>query len=205
MGTVAGVPDTQQASEQKSLYDRDFYTWARQQVDSLKRRDFATIDWENVIEEVEGLVRSEERRLKSQYARVMEHFLKLQYRRLGDNQYLAGWSNSVEGARSEIHKVLQENPGLKSKRDEVFSRAWVDSRRDTINAFVHYSTERIQDDAILFRERKRLTREWSQVLPQHNPYTRHQVEGSDWMPERIRLAQRPQSRHQPSPKLDWSR
>ncbi len=53
METVAGVPDTHQASERDNLYDRDFYTWAIHQADALKRRDFNAVDWENVIEEIE--------------------------------------------------------------------------------------------------------------------------------------------------------
>lgn len=205
MGVVAGIPDTQQASEQKSLYDRDCYTWAREQADALKRRDFDAVDWENVIEEIEALGRSEERSLKSQYARVMEHFLKLQYREPRETEPVAGWVRSVKGARGEIEEVLQDSPGLEGKRDELFAKAWLNARRRAINAFVDRATEGIQNDSMLNREQKHLTREWSQVLPQQNPYTRRQVETPFWMPERTRLTQRPRSRHQPAPKLDRSR
>ena len=55
------------------------------------------------------------------------------------------------------------------------------------------------------RERKRLTREWSQTLPQANPYTREQVEDSFWMPEQNKIGARPQSPHQPVRKPDGSR
>ena len=64
---------------------------------------------------------------------------------------------------------------------------------DAVTAFVQYSTAGIKDDSMHLRERKRLTREWSQTLPHANPYTREQVEDSFWLPERTRLAQRPQS------------
>ena len=191
MGVVAKVPDQQQASETSSLYDRDFYTWAVQQAAALRRRDFSAVDWENVIEELEALARTEERSLKSQYARAMEHLLKLQYREAGETEPVAGWRNSVNQARVEIKEVLQENPGLKSKRDEVLARAWLSARRAVTNAFVDRGTERIKDDSMHLRERKRLTREWSQTLPQANPYTREQVEDSFWLPERTRLAQHP--------------
>ena len=82
MGTAARIPDTQQTREREmdELYWRDSYSWAMQQADALRRRDFAGVDWENVIEEIEDLARSEARRLISQYVRIMEHFLKLQYR-----------------------------------------------------------------------------------------------------------------------------
>ena len=39
MGTLAGIPHTQQPPPLKSLYDEDYYTWARQQADALRHRD----------------------------------------------------------------------------------------------------------------------------------------------------------------------
>lgn len=205
MGVVAKVPDQQQASETSRLHDRDFYTWTVQQAAALRRRDFSAVDWENVIEEIETLGRTEERSLKSQYARAMEHLLKLQYRRPEETEPVAGWRKSVDQARIEIKRVLQDNPGLKGKRDEVFAKAWLDAREDAVTAFVQYSTEGIKDDSIHLRERKRLTREWSRTLPQANPYTREQVEDSFWLPEQTRLTQRPQSPHPPVRKSDGSR
>ena len=131
--------------------------------------------------------------------------MNLQYWRPGETDPVAGWRNSVNQARLEIQKVLRDNPGLQGKRDEVFARAWLDARGDALNAFVQYSTERIKDKSMYLREQKRLTREWSQVLPRENPYTRQQVETPFWIPERVRLAPRPQSHHQPVRKLDLSR
>ena len=60
-------------------------------------------------------------------------------------------------------------------------------------AFVHHVTERIQSVSNLLREQKRLTREWSRILPRDNPYTRQQVEDSFWLPEWVGEIQRPQS------------
>ena len=205
MGVVAKVPDQQQASETGSLYDRDFYTWAVQQAAALRRRDFSAVDWENVIEELESLARTEERSLKSQYARAIEHLLKLQYRGEGETEPVAGWESSVNQARVEIEEILQDSPGLKGKHDEVLARAWLSARRAVIDAFVHHATAGIKDDPMRHREQKRLTKEWSQTLPQANPYTREQVEDPFWMPERTRSAQRPQSPRQPVRKSDGSR
>ena len=205
MGTVAGIPNTQQAYKQKSLYDRDYYTWAREQADALKRRDFSTIDWENITEEIEALVRGEESSLRSQYSRIMEHFLQLQYREARETGPVSGWRISVDNARTEIEELLQDSPGLKGQRDELFGEAWERARRRVIKAFVNHATESIQDNSMPLRERKGQAQEWSQVLSQQNPYTRQQVEDSDWMPERIRLAHRPQIRHQPVRQVDLRR
>ena len=113
MRTVAGILDTQQPTEPENLYDRDFYTWARQQANALKQRNFTAIDWENITEEIEALVRAEESSLRSQYVRIIEHFLKLQYRkdRDGEPEAVAGWLNSISNAQIEIEELLQDCPG----------------------------------------------------------------------------------------------
>ena len=205
MATVAGIPDAQRTRDPKALYDQDYYTWARQQADALKRRDFEAVDWENVIEEIEALVRGEESSLRSQYARIIEHFLKLQYRDSREAGSVAGWTISIDNAREEIRELLQDSSGLKTQRDELFHDAWERARRRVINAFARQAAEGIRNESAFLRERKRLRREWNRALPQQNPYTREQVEDSDWMPARQRLAQRPQSRQQPTPEHDWPR
>ena len=114
MGVAAKVPDQQQASETGNLYDRDFYTWAVQQAAALRRRDFSAVDWENVIEEIESLARTEERSLKSQYARAMEHLLKLQYRGDEETEPVAGWRKFRESSPGGNRR----NPAGKSRTEE---------------------------------------------------------------------------------------
>ena len=111
----------------------------------------------------------------------------------------------MNNARGEIDIVLHHSPGLKGRRDQLFAEAWPRARNTAISAFVHHATEAIQSDSTLVREQKRLTREWNDLLPQDNPYTRQQVETHFCLPERLSVAQRPQSRRQPAPKIDWTR
>ena len=151
------------------------------------------------------MVTSQESSLRSQYARVMEHFLKLQYRDARETEPLAGWRISIDNARMEIEALLQDSPGLQSRCEDLFHDAWKRARRRVINAFAHEAAAGNPNDSAFLRERKRLTREWSGALPQDNPYNRQQVEDPDWMPERARLSQRPQSRQQSTPKIDWDR
>ncbi len=166
------------------LYHTDGYTWAIEQADALRRRDFDAVDWDNVIEEIEDLSRSEERSLKSQYAKVIEHLLKLQYRRQWETGPVSGWETSVNTARREIEDVLRENPGLAGRRDEVFARAWHKAKADAVAAFVAHDIETIVDETPRRRASKRLTRSWNEVLPAGCPYTRAQVEAAHWWPER---------------------
>ena len=204
MATVAGVPDTQRPAEHQDLYHRDHYAWAKRQVDALKRHDLDAIDWGNITEEIEALVTTQESSLRSQYVRIMEHFLKLQYREPRNTEPVAGWEISVDNARTEIEGLLHDSRGLKGRCDALLRDAWPYAKKRAITAFVNDSTRRIHNDSARYRERKRLRREWTRILSQNNPYTRQQVEDSEWMPERVHLQRRPQSHHL-ADRPEWTR
>ena len=204
MATVAGTPAIRQTQQPASLYDRDRYTWASQQADALRRRDFHGIDWENLIGEIEALVRGDESSLKSQYARIMEHFLKLQYRTAQDDGNVAGWTVSINDARRQIAYLLDDSPGLAAKQDNLFNEAWKRARTQAIDAFIPQPAGGLRNQAGFLRETKRLLREWNQILPDDNPFSRRQAEDRLWLPEPRVLTRRPQSRS-PSDTLDWSR
>ena len=180
--TATPVRGVRQATAAE-LYRTDVYTWAIEQAGALRRRDFDAVDWDNVIEEIEDLGRSEERSLKSWYAKVIEHLLKLQYRRQWETGPVPGWRTSVNNARREIEDVLRENPGLGGKRDEVFAKAWWKAKADAIAAFVNHDMAAIVDEAQYRSEQKRLSRSWNEVLPAGCPYSRAQVEDAHWWPE----------------------
>lgn len=204
MATVAGTPAIRQTQQPASLYDRDRYTWASQQVDALKRRDFDGVDWDNVTGEIEAWVRGEESSLKSQYARIMEHFLKLQYRTAQDAGNVAGWTISINDARQQINDLLEDSPGLAAEQDNLFNEAWKRARRKAIDAFIPQPASGLRNQAGFLRETKRLSREWNQILPDDNPFSRRQAEDRFWLPEPRVLTRRPQSRSD-SDTLDWSR
>lgn len=63
-----------------SLYHDDVVTWADQQVAELRRlartAPSNTIDWDNVIEEIESVGRSETSKIESWLENALEHVLK---------------------------------------------------------------------------------------------------------------------------------
>ena len=191
MAALAGTPDAQRTRTPDTLYDQDYYMWTTRQADALRRRDFGAIDWENVTKEIEALVTGQESSLKSQYIRIMEHFLKLQYWEANDTYPVAGWEISVQNARIEIKTLLEDSPALKGRANALFQQAWPMAKLKAITALVNSSTTRIADSSIRWREQKRLRREWDRVLPSHNPYALLQAENLDWMPQRAALPHRP--------------
>jgi hypothetical protein len=62
------------------LYDADFVLWSERQADLLRRMAAGErvndLDWANLVEEVEGLGKSEISAARSLLLRALEHFLK---------------------------------------------------------------------------------------------------------------------------------
>jgi Domain of unknown function DUF29 len=95
-----------------TTYDTDFYSWTQQQAGLLKARRFSDADFENIIEEIESMGRSEKRELESRLAVLLQHLLKWQYQpaRRGKS-----WELTIKWQRVDFLKVLRDNPGLKPK------------------------------------------------------------------------------------------
>ncbi|MFM7372971.1 MAG: DUF29 domain-containing protein, partial [Sphaerospermopsis kisseleviana] len=62
-----------------NLYNEDFYLWIETTAKQLKNGNFAEIDLENLIEEIESMGRSEKRALKSNLLILLMHLLKYKY------------------------------------------------------------------------------------------------------------------------------
>ncbi len=184
MARAAKIPQARPFAEPDThgLYLTDSYAWALAQAEAMRRRDFGAVDWENVIEEIEDLARSDARRLRSQYARTIQHLLKLQYRHPGESDPVRGWKYSIDDARTEIQRILRDSHRLESIRHTLLAKAWSDGRADAINALVADATRTIKTDSIYEREQKQLRREWNRLLPENIPYTLNQLEAPDWYP-----------------------
>jgi hypothetical protein len=56
-----------------TLYEEDFYLWLKTTAEQLKKGQFAEVDLDNLIEEIESMGRSERHALKSLLTRLLEH------------------------------------------------------------------------------------------------------------------------------------
>jgi Domain of unknown function DUF29 len=63
----------------QTLYKQDFYSWIQHHVALLKDSRFNEIDTTNLIEELEGLAKKDERELISRLIILIAHLLKWQY------------------------------------------------------------------------------------------------------------------------------
>ena len=112
---------TFKASSHRSLYERDYYTWALEQAHVLEEKRAQDLDWDNLAEEVEDLARRDVDSLRNQLARLLAHLLKWQVQ---PSRRSNSWRASIRGARDQIRELLDESPGLKSRISELFKRAY---------------------------------------------------------------------------------
>lgn len=101
----------------KTLYDSDFALWIDDTVQKLKARNTADLDWENLIEEVESLGKSDKRKLKSLLLRLFEHLLKRKH--TGMQECYRGWDIEIRNFTAQIKELLEESPSLKSYLQEI--------------------------------------------------------------------------------------
>jgi len=78
-----------------SRYDRDYYQWLLLTIQQLQDQEYAVVDWENLLEELEGLAKSQKRELKSRLLVLMEHLLKLKYWGKERDYNARGWRNTI--------------------------------------------------------------------------------------------------------------
>jgi Domain of unknown function DUF29 len=101
--------ETTISSKAPALYDRDFALWVETQVAAVRAGDVAALDVSNLIEELEGLTKRDERALGSQLKRIMAHLLKQRYQ---PERATQSWEDAIENGREEIADILEQSPSL---------------------------------------------------------------------------------------------
>ncbi|GAX35394.1 DUF29 domain-containing protein [Nodularia sp. NIES-3585] len=106
----------------KNLYDEDFYLWVEDTVRKLKARDKDNLDWENLIEEVEALGKSQRKTVRSFLVRLLEHLLKRCYVPMSD--CYRGWEIEIRNFRQRLQIELEDSPSLKNFILEILSKSY---------------------------------------------------------------------------------
>ena len=180
MGEPTSISPDKPEQSSEELYWADTYTWAMQQADALRRRDFSSVDWDNVIEEIEDMGKSELRRWKSHCASLIRHMLKLEYWPSWDVKTGQAWIRTISNAREQMRDTLDESPGLQSKKQEMLGQAWKTGRRNVARDLAE-----LQTGSQIGRGHKHAWREWERKLPNHCPYELAAIEDPGWWPEGV--------------------
>jgi Domain of unknown function DUF29 len=108
------------------LYDRDFSLWIDTTVEQLKHKNLDNIDWENLIEEIESLGKSEKNALKSNLRILLMHLLKWEYQQ---DRRSNSWSYTITEHNIRIDNAFQDSPSLKSYFADIFDNCYQDARK----------------------------------------------------------------------------
>jgi len=104
-----------------TLYENDFVAWCEATAAKLRNKELDDLDFENLIEEVENLARSDRRELKNRLVVLFAHLLKRIYVNLPEN--FNGWELTIIEQRQQIKGLLQDSPSLKPYFLEILSGA----------------------------------------------------------------------------------
>lgn len=140
----------------KGLYERDFYSWTKEQAALAREGRHGLLDLANIAEELATLGRSEAAQLRSSYRLILVHLLK---RLLQPERLSRSWDVTIGQERDNIVLHLRENPGLKSRRDEIFAVAFELARREaarqmrkplsSVPVDCPFSRQQVEDEAFL--------------------------------------------------------
>jgi hypothetical protein len=125
-------------------YDQDFALWVEENIALLKAKNYDAVDWDNLIEEVEGLTRSDKRELENRLITLFEHALKRRYVSLPD--CYRGWEVTLNRTQYKLKQILRDSPSL-------------------CNYFVSLIEECYQDAL------KNMRVEYDAIFPDHLPFS----------------------------------
>ena len=139
-------------------YEEDFYGWAIYTAQLLRDKKMSELDFENIIEEMEALGRSEKHELISRLSVLLSHLLKWQYQPTMRGH---SWVYSIKEQRKQSKIHLKDNPSLKSKLDDILIDAY---------------------DVAISKAAKETTLD-EKEFPQECPYTFDQIMNDEFYPE----------------------
>lgn len=149
-----------------TLYETDFYGWTQEQAAKLRKllaeRSNLDLDIENILEEIDGLGRSNYHQLVSRLEEIAIHLLKLHYSTALECERL--WKNSVRGQRTRIAKLLRQNPSLRPRLGEALAEGYDDALR-------HFSEDKLIELGM------------PEHLPGSSPFGEDECLADEWWPE----------------------
>ena len=91
-------------------YEKDPYAWSLEQAAFLRNKDFKNLDTEHLAEEMDTLMASDKRALRSFIKNLLLHELKKKYQ---PEKKSKSWNFSIRNSLDEIDQILKESPSLK--------------------------------------------------------------------------------------------
>ena len=123
--TVA-LPKTFQADTQSTLYEQDYALWLEQAVNLLRSQNFAEMDLENLIVELEGMGGSQKQAIESNLEVLLMHLLKYKYQ---PEKRSNSWCYTIIEHRLRLTKAFKHSPSLKRYFLQEFADCYLNARK----------------------------------------------------------------------------
>ncbi|NER02526.1 MAG: DUF29 domain-containing protein [Okeania sp. SIO3C4] len=140
----------------KLLYEVDYFEWLEKTIKLLNNRQLENLDYENLIAELEALVRSEKSAVESFVILIIQHLLLYQYweeERANNSRH---WCGEIFAFRTQLELKITTN-------------------------LRNYLAERL--DYLYGKARKSAQIKSELQLPEINPYSLEQILDEDWLPK----------------------
>ncbi|MCL1471373.1 DUF29 domain-containing protein [Argonema antarcticum] len=122
-------------SNTSNLYEQDFYLWLKTTTKLLKEKKLELVDFDNLIEEIESMGRSEKKELKSRLTTLIEHLLKIQYWQAEKANNARGWRQTIVEQRRQLEYLLEDSPSLRELLAEIWIECYVNARKDILKKY----------------------------------------------------------------------
>ncbi len=110
-----------QKAHSPTLYETDYLQWIETTIKKLQSQDYTNVDWENLIEEITDMGRSERRSLKSNFIVILVHLLKWQFQ---PEKRSGSWEGSIIEHRRRVQEALDDSPSLKPYLESIFAECY---------------------------------------------------------------------------------
>ena len=103
------------------LYETDFYAWTQEQARLLRQQQWHSIDWANLIEEIESLGKQQRQELRNRLSILLGHLLKWHFQ---PQQRSRSWLATIRIQQLDIAELLEDNPSLEPVVSALTQKAY---------------------------------------------------------------------------------
>ncbi len=140
------------------LYEQDYFLWLEQVVELLRSQNFAALDIDKLIEEVEDMGGSQKQAIESNLEVLLMHLLKYKYQ---PEKRSNSWRYTILEHRRRLHRAFKHSPSLKRYFLQELPDCYLGARKLAS-----------AETGILIK-----------IFPVESPFTSEQILDEDFLPE----------------------
>lgn len=111
-----------------SLYEEDYPAWLDLTLKQLKAQDLGSLDWGNLIEEIEELGREQRHKVESYLLRLLIHLLLYEHWHAERPWSGKGWEKEIDNFRLELDFLL-ESQVLRNHFLSILEKSYTKARK----------------------------------------------------------------------------